>query len=131
VAQYEHLPIYKAAFDLLIYFEKIVKNFSRYNKYTHGTALRDLAREALVLIIRANNSSEKLPVLEELRIRLEELKTVIRICKEVSAFPNFNSFETSINQVINLSKQNEGWMKNLAAKSRGRNQMTAPAGSGI
>jgi hypothetical protein len=131
VAQYEHLPIYKAAFDLLLYFEKIVKNFSRYNKYTHGTALRDLAREALVLIIRANNSLEKLPVLEELRIRLEELKTVIRICREVSAFPNFNSFETSINQVINLSKQNEGWMKNLAAKSRGRNQMAAPIGSGI
>ena len=131
MAQYEHLPIYKAAFDLLLYFEKIVKNFSRYNKYTHGTALRDLAREALVLIIRANNSLEKLPVLEELRIRLEELKTVIRICREVSAFPNFNSFETSINQVINLSKQNEGWMKNLAAKSRGRNQMAAPIGSGI
>ena len=131
MAQYEHLPIYKAAFDLLLYLEKIVKNFSRYNKYTHGTALRELSREALVLIIRANNSAEKLPVLEELRIRLEELKTVIRICKEVSAFPNFNSFETSINQVINLSKQNEGWMRNLSAKNSGRNQMSAPSGSSI
>jgi hypothetical protein len=29
LAQYEHLPIYKAAFDLLFYFEKIVKNVSR------------------------------------------------------------------------------------------------------
>jgi len=27
LAQYEHLPIYKAAFDLLVYFEKIAKNF--------------------------------------------------------------------------------------------------------
>jgi len=53
LAQYEHLPIYKAAFDLLVYFEKIVRNFSRYNKYTHGTALRDLAREILMLIVRA------------------------------------------------------------------------------
>ena len=40
MAQYEHLPIYKAAFDLQIYFEGIVKNFSRYHKYTHGAALR-------------------------------------------------------------------------------------------
>lgn len=42
MAQYEHLPIYKAAFDLQVYFEGIVKNFSRYHKYTHGSALRDL-----------------------------------------------------------------------------------------
>ena len=40
MAQYEHLPIYKAAFDLQIYFEGIVKNFSRYHKYTHGAAVR-------------------------------------------------------------------------------------------
>ena len=44
MAQYEHLPIYKNAFDLLLYFEKIVANFSRYNKYTHGNALRNTAR---------------------------------------------------------------------------------------
>jgi hypothetical protein len=29
MAQYEHLPIYKLAFDLQIYFETIVRNFSR------------------------------------------------------------------------------------------------------
>jgi len=31
LAQYEHLPVYTAAFDLLVYFEKIVKNFSHFN----------------------------------------------------------------------------------------------------
>lgn len=31
MAQYEHLPIYKAAFDLLVNFEKIEKNFSRFH----------------------------------------------------------------------------------------------------
>jgi hypothetical protein len=67
LAQYEHLPIYKGAFDLLVYFEKIVRNFSRYNKYSHGTELRTLTRKILTLIVRANNSREKLPVLEELR----------------------------------------------------------------
>jgi hypothetical protein len=74
MAQYEHLPIYKAAFDLQIYFEGIVRNFRRYHKYTHGAALRDLTREALMLIVRANNSRDKRPVLEELRIKLEEIK---------------------------------------------------------
>lgn len=71
-----------------------------------------------MLIVRANNSKDKLPVLEEIRIHLEELKAVIRICKEIQAFPNFNSFQTSINQVIQLAKQNEGWMRSLSAKGK-------------
>ncbi len=37
MARYEHLPIYKKAMDLSIYFEKIVRNFSRYHKYTLGS----------------------------------------------------------------------------------------------
>ena len=118
LAQYEHLPIYKAAFDLLVYFEKIVKNFSRYNKYTHGKALRELAREILMLIVRANNAYNKRPVLEEVRIKLEELKVTVRVCKEIQAFPNFNSFETAINLAVQIAKQNEGWMRSLSGKRK-------------
>ena len=118
MAQYEHLPIYKAAFDLLVYLEKIVSNFSRYHKYTHGLALRNTSREVVALIIRANNTQEKLPVLDELRLKLEELKLHIRICKEVKAFANFNSFQTSINQVINIAKQNEGWRRSLSGQRK-------------
>ena len=44
MAQYEHLPIYKAAFDLNLYVEQIVRNFSRYHKYTLGTELRERSR---------------------------------------------------------------------------------------
>lgn len=118
MAQYEHLPIYKAAFDLLVYCEKIVRNFSRYNKYTHGTAMRDLAREILMLIVRANNTYTKQPVLEQVRMKLEELKVTIRVCKEVQAFASFNSFETSMNMVVSIAKQNEGWMKSLSGKGK-------------
>ena len=63
MAQYEHLPIFKKAYDLTLYFEKIVRNFSRYHKYSVGTELRQLSRE------------------------------VLRLCKDLRAFPNFNSFQ--------------------------------------
>ncbi len=36
MARYEHLPIYKKAMDPTIYCEKIVRNLSRYHKYTLG-----------------------------------------------------------------------------------------------
>ncbi len=56
MAQYEHLPIYKKAYDLTVYFEKIVRNFSRYHKYTLGAELRQKIREVLQLIRQANSA---------------------------------------------------------------------------
>ena len=55
MAQYEHLPIYKKAYDLTLYFEQIVRNFSRYHKYTVGTELRQHSREALRLTRTASS----------------------------------------------------------------------------
>ena len=41
MAYYEHLPIYKKAMETAVYFENIVKNFSRYNKYNLGAERQD------------------------------------------------------------------------------------------
>ncbi len=119
MARYEHLPIYKKAFDLTLYFEKTVRHFSRYHKYTLGAELRERARETVRLIMRANNfqadnSQAKLDTLLELREELEQIKLAIRLCKEVKAFHNFKSFQVAINHVIDISKQNEGWIKSLS-----------------
>lgn len=116
MAQYEHLPIYKKAYDLLLYFEKIVRNFSRYHKYTHGTELREQMREVLRLIRSANDAEDKAPFLLKNRERLEDLKLTLRVCKDVQAFSNFNSFQHSINEVVGLCKQNEGWLKSVLPK---------------
>jgi hypothetical protein len=47
--------------DLTIYFETIVRNFTRYHKYTLGSELREKSREIVGLIIKANSTVEKLP----------------------------------------------------------------------
>ena len=66
MARYEHLPIYRAAFDLAVHLEKIVRSFSRYHKYTLGTELRDGSRRVLRRIIEANEAtqaSDRVPTL--------------------------------------------------------------------
>lgn len=64
MARYEHLPIYKTAMDLAVYLEQVVRNFSRYHKYTLGSDLRQASREIVTLIIRADQRREKASVLE-------------------------------------------------------------------
>ena len=73
MASYEHLPIYKKAFDLVVHFEKVAAGFSRYHKYTLGTELRNHSRKIVLSIIRANSRRDKSPHLTRLRYDLEEL----------------------------------------------------------
>ena len=111
MAQTERLPIYKSAYDLCLYFEQVVRNFSRYHKYSIGADLRNCAREVLKLVVRANSRRDKVQILLELREALEELKVLLRLCHDIKAFPNLNSFEHAISLVTEIAKQNEGWIK--------------------
>ncbi len=116
MAQYEHLPIYKKAFDLSVSIEKMVKNFTRYHKYTLGAELRNVSREVIKLVIRANSEKDKLSTLVCLRDTIEELKLVIRLCKEAEALKSFNVFKNMMSDVINIGKQSEGWIKSISGR---------------
>ena len=117
-ARYENLQVYKRALDLAVYFEKIVRNFSQYNKYTLGADLRNLSRRILVLIAKANTKEVRKESLESALDTLEELKIIVHLCKEVKVFHSFNSFEVSVKAIVEVSKQCEGWLRSLNS-SRG------------
>ncbi len=111
MARYEHLPIYKKAIELAVYLQGVIRNFSRYNKYSIGAELRELSRKIILLIIRANSHHDKSEILTELVETCEMLKTSIVFTKEVKAFSNFKSFQQESSLVVILCKQSEGWLK--------------------
>jgi hypothetical protein len=119
MARYEHLPIYKTAMDLAVYLEQVVRNFSRYHKYTLGSELRQQSRELVTVIIRANSRRDKLPVLSELRERLEGLLVLLRIGQEVRAFQNFTAYGRAAELAVALGRQNEGWIKSQSKATVG------------
>ena len=110
-AAYENLPVYKQALDLTVYFETVVRNFERYHKYTIGTDLRNKCRSILMMIIKANKKSDRKMYLEMTVRRLEELKILIRIAKEIKAFRSLHSFEFATKKTVEVAKQCEGWLK--------------------
>jgi hypothetical protein len=82
MARDDHLPIDRAAFDLAVHLEKLVRQFGRDHKYTLGTELRDGSRRILARIIEANDSRDRGPVLAHLRQDLEWFTVLARLCQQ-------------------------------------------------
>ncbi len=134
MARYEHLPIFKEAYDLTVHLEKIVRNFSRYHKYTLGTDLRNKSRHILEKIVEANNAAEDREArLLELRQELESFKVITRLCQDSGAFGSTRSYLHVAERITNLARQNEGWLKKTQGKSwrRGKSTEVTQANLGI
>ncbi len=85
MARYEHLPIYKAALDMTVHFEKLVAGFSRYHKYSLGTELREASRGVLMHVSHANNAGtreQRAIELLVLRDRIDALLLAMRLAQE-------------------------------------------------
>ncbi len=131
MARSEHLPIYKRSYDLCLHLEQVVAGFPRYHKYAIGADLRAGARRVLRGVVRANSASDKAPTLRELRLEIEELKVLSRLACDLKAFASLRAFEHVATMLVEIAKQNEGWLK---SQGQGRNRPAMPqrlAGSGV
>lgn len=118
MARYEHLPIFREAYDLTVHIEKIVRNFSRYHKYTLGTDLRNKSRGILEKIVEANNDAgNRAAHLLELRLELESFKVLARLCHDSGGFASTRSYLHLAERITNLARQNEGWLKQTWGQS--------------
>jgi hypothetical protein len=117
MARYEHLPLYKKAMELAVDLQGTVRGFSRYDKYTTGTDLRNLSREILRLIIRANSRSDKTDMVSELVVACDLLKTTVVFAKETHAFQNFKQFQRAAALADALCRQSQGWLQSIKKKN--------------
>ncbi len=127
MARYEHLPIYRAAFDLAVHMEKIVRHFSRYHKYSLGTELRERSRRILERVMEANSRRDRAALLLQLREELESFKMLARLCHVSGGFASTRAYLHVAERVVAIAKQNEGWLKQT---SRGRASRASPKRSG-
>ncbi|HNV82204.1 MAG: four helix bundle protein [Tenuifilaceae bacterium] len=112
MAQYSELPVYKAAYDLLLQVFGLVHNLSREYKYSLGEKLKNENTELLSNIYRANRTTKKNEHLEKARENLELVRLYIRILKDTQQI-GMKRY-VSINQNMEgVSKQLAGWHKSV------------------
>ncbi|GAI94110.1 unnamed protein product [marine sediment metagenome] len=112
MAQYIELPVYKAAYDLLLQIFALTHNLTREYKFTLGEKLKNEITDLLTNIYRANRVREKAKILEKARENLELVRLYIRILLDTKQISNKKHI--FINQSIEKeSKQLAGWHKSV------------------
>ena len=98
------LPVYKSTYDLLLGIFEFTKSFSKEYKYTVGESLKKETIDLLILIYRVNTRQDKAVVLEEAKERIEVIRLLIRLMKDLHQI-SIKSFVGINNTVEEVKKE--------------------------
>ncbi len=116
MAAYNDLPVYKAAYDLLLQLFALTHNLGREYKYTLGEKLKDEVTNLLTDIYKANRVWEKPDIIEQAREKLEVIRLYIRILRDTHQIGQKK--QIFINEKIEIvSRQLAGWHKSVKKSS--------------
>ena len=121
MAKYEHLPIYKQTYDLLLRVMTATKNFPREYKYTLGQKLKDEIIELVVLIYRANSVTDKAAFVAQIVERVQVIQLMIRVAHDIKILPR-RHYAALSEMTDNLARQAGGWLK---SSGKGRPERVA------
>jgi len=110
MALYDELPVFKAAYDLLLDIYRFSATLTREYKYTLGEKLKNETLELLMLVYMANSSKTKFDIIQQAREQIEVVRLLLRVLKDLNQI-SVNSFVRVNQQVENVSKQLTGWQK--------------------
>lgn len=115
MALYTSLPIYKATYDLLKVCTLTIKNFPRDFKFSLGDKLRNEIVELVVKIYKANSSKNKIEHLDDIIERIQAIKLLIRLSKDLHLL-NVKRFSEISELIESISKQTQGWKNSSLSK---------------
>jgi len=113
LAQYQHLPIYRLSYELLLRVVTATKEFPRDFKFTLGQKMKDEVIEMVVLIYRANSTEHKAPVIEILLERLQVVELLVRLSHDLRLMSP-KVYASIVEMTQSLGRQAQGWKKSAA-----------------
>lgn len=108
MANYDNLPVYKAAYDLLQSVYEKTGNVPRDVRFTLVETLKNELTEIIVLIYKANATPDKLPYIERARDLIVSVKVRLRLLNDLRHI-NVKLYAQFSEQVESVSKQLASW----------------------
>jgi len=112
MATYNHLPVYKASYDLLVELFRFTKDFNREYKYTLGESIKKETVEMIINIYRANSTYSKEKIIQSARENVEVIRLFLRLLKDLKQV-NLKKFVQLNEKIESVSKQLSAWQKSV------------------
>jgi len=119
VAIYENLPVFKAAYDLLVEVHLMNINLTREYRHTVGEKLRNELIDLMVDIYKANTTDDcdKERNLRLVSEHIVVVKIYMRLLHDLKQIP-IKRFVALSEKTENVSKQTTAWRKSTVEKLR-------------
>ncbi len=108
----QDLTIYQKTYDLILYLFPIVDRFPKYEKFVLCSQIKNRLLYIIKQIIRANKSRNKIPVLFDIDISLEELRVLIRLAHD-RRFLSKKSYAETSRRLSEIGRLLGGWLKSV------------------
>ncbi len=106
----QNLVIYQKLYDFTLYLFPIVDRFPKFEKFALCTHIKSCLLDIGRLIIRANKSRDKRPILYEIDVKIEEAKFLLRLAHD-RKYLSHKSYEHSGLLVAEIGRLLGGWIK--------------------
>ena len=89
---------------------QVVKNFNKEYKHTLWEKIKNNVLDVVIYIFEANTSLDKKPILQNIKDKIETIKILIRITRDLK-ITSLSKIWEIILLIDSISKQLNGWIK--------------------
>jgi len=130
MSEYSELNVYKIAYDLHLHSCRFTEKMQRSFRHTLGERINNNTLELLINIYDANsNKNERYELLRLGRRRVERLRLLFRITKDLQILP-VKRFVVFNEMVESISKQLTGWQRSTPSNSPSKGENLGQNGTG-
>ncbi len=100
-------------YDLILWFFPVINKFPQKQKFVLGQQIQNELLEIIKDIIVANNEREKTVFLKKISVRLDTLRTLVRLAKDLH-FLSIKQYECAAVSINEVGKLLSGWQRRFA-----------------
>jgi len=97
-------------YDILKWLIPQISRFPRSHKFTLGDRVTNLGLDVLMLLVEANYARNKMELLQQANQKLEQLRYLLRLCRDLELF-SLKRYGHISRQINEAGNQIGGWLK--------------------
>lgn len=123
----KELIILQKVEDMAVYAYLCIEQFPKSHKFTLGERFQSLIFEIISLIVTCNRRYHKKTTLQELDIRLDTLRSLVRIAKTLKVLP-FHKYEHWAKLNDEIGRLLGGWIRSMGGAGKEGPQQVSDEG---